>query len=182
MSMSEDTNKLYTAAVGYMVAEKSNENSWAGLVECAVQHISAKINKMASIDEVTNEALAFSFRTEMLSVVEQQIKKDFNITAMPAAWRSAKSTVVAAIKAGVDLVKNEPRSVRGKTEVEKEIKNAKAHTKPKEPPEKSPGDSAIYTLNKLIDMVSRTTGDFSEPEKQELRALCATLNTLICAL
>lgn len=90
MSENAPGHKLYDAAVGFLVADKSHSNAWAQVAEFTA-------NYPLSDDGLHD--LQREFRT-----VERQIKKDFELGRLPAAWRSAKSTALKALKAGIPLL------------------------------------------------------------------------------
>lgn len=70
-------------------------------------------------DAVRNGQSVADIRKEM-KIVETQMKADYNVSAMPSAWRSAKSVVLSAVKEGVSLLSG--TLINGKTDVETQIK------------------------------------------------------------
>lgn len=64
-----------------------------------------------------------SFMRAQMKEVEKQMKVDYDVTAMPAAWRSAKAVVLAAIAENLPLTSG--TAVLGKTAVETAIKAAR---------------------------------------------------------
>lgn len=97
---------LYKAAVSFMVSERTGVESWEMVAKFA-----ASVGNSAAL------------RKEF-AVVEQQIKADFKIDALPSAWRSAKSVALKAVLKGVALVDSHTGAVKGKTAVEKQCKPA----------------------------------------------------------
>lgn len=85
MSTTNPEQEMYDAAVKYMVAEKSESDAWKTV---------AMVSHGITIDDFN----------ALIKSVESRIKKDFGISRMPTKWRSAKSTVLAAMKASVSVV------------------------------------------------------------------------------
>lgn len=100
-------NKLYDAAVGFLVSEKSNSNAWAQVAE----FVAAYGNN--------EQDLQREFR-----IVERQVKKDFQVSRLPASWRSAKSTAINALRRSIPLLDTSGSPVP-KTDVSKLISAAK---------------------------------------------------------
>lgn len=84
--------------VAYAVGERSQEDGWKKLVEMVCN---------------TPDHLP------VLNEMERQYKEAFD-KPLPSAYRSAKSTVLAAVRHGVRLI-NEDGTVRGKTAVSKDF-------------------------------------------------------------
>jgi hypothetical protein len=106
-SQIKDGHPLYDAAVGYVVSQKTDTDSW--------EKIAKFVATFPSSDTTIVEA---TFKT-----VEAQMKADFGLTSLPAAWRSAKATALKAHKNGIVLV-NSDSNVVGKTAVSKAYKAA----------------------------------------------------------
>lgn len=102
---------LYNACVGYMVSEKSHADSWTSVVNFV----------QTCLTNGTDIASEFK-------VVETQVKADFKVKSLPAAWRSAKSVAISAVTQGVVLT--EDGKPLGKTAVERRVRLAKAGTVP----------------------------------------------------
>jgi hypothetical protein len=102
---------LYEACVGLMVANKSTQDSWS---------------KVASF-VYANSHLTHEDMIERFKVVEAQVKADFKVTALPSAWRSAKTVALKAKKLSVPLMA--PNSTTGdlyacgKSAVERSIRD-----------------------------------------------------------
>lgn len=107
----DESNPLYDACVGFMVAEKSETDSWEKV---------ARFVQMRVVNGYGEEAL---LKAEF-HVVEKQIKHDFKTTTLPTAWRTAKSTALAAAKHGVSLV-DPSGAVKGKSATEDEVRALK---------------------------------------------------------
>lgn len=119
--MTQDTaapSTLYEAAVSFLVAEKSNTNAW----EQVATFVSEYVQKVGGWNETTAKYLKREF-----AIVERQVKKDFEVNKLPVAWRSAKSTAIGALKAGIPLI-NGDGTAQPKTDVGKLIKATKAGT------------------------------------------------------
>ncbi len=134
---------LYIAAVGFMVVEKQEEDSWN------------TIATFAAANGADMDALMMQF-----GATEKQVKKDFKVGSMPTRWRTAKSAAINALRSGVPLLK-EDGTPFGKTEVEKatEAKAAAAGTpkKSRVPKNVEPGT--------VIAAVAKATALFSKLEK-----------------
>lgn len=76
---------------------------------------------------------------------EEGYKQDTGSATMPGAYRSAKSVLKNAIKAGIPLL-DEAGEPRGKTAIEKDIKAAKDAAKD----EKSPEEKALIMAKSLV--------------------------------
>lgn len=100
---------LKSVAVTAFAAQTLEGETWQGMCRYAV-------------DAVANGKNATAMREEMRAV-EKQMKADYDVTAMPAAWRSAKAVVLAAVTVGVALTAGS--AVLGKTAVETAIKAAR---------------------------------------------------------
>jgi hypothetical protein len=109
-----ESNPLYEACVGFMVAEKSEADSW----EKVARFVQTKVDN-GSGDEAQLKA--------EFSVVEKQIKKDFSVTTLPTAWRTAKSTAMSAARAEVSLL-DDTGTVKGKSGIEDEVRGKKLGT------------------------------------------------------
>lgn len=78
--------KLYQAATHWLVSERADTDAWKLMgVACG---------DCRSADDVK----------VLLAVIEKRIKADFKLSTMPVRWRSAKSTILAAMKAGVPII------------------------------------------------------------------------------
>lgn len=100
---------LKNVAVTAFASEALEGETWEGMCRYAVEAIK-------------NGGTHFTIRIEM-KAVEKQMKADYDVTAMPSAWRSAKSVVLGAVAEAVDLMKGS--AVLGKTDVETRIKAAR---------------------------------------------------------
>jgi hypothetical protein len=107
-------SKLYEAAVGFLVSEKSNSNAWEEVAKFVYQY-------------TMNGSSLKDLRREF-AIVEKQIRKDFEVNKLPPAWRSAKSTALSALQLGVPLIDTATSTAMPKTDVGKLIKAAKAGT------------------------------------------------------
>ena len=76
---------------------------------------------------------------------EEGYKQDTGSATMPGAYRSAKSVLKNAIKAGIPLLDGDG-SPRGKTAIEKDIKAAKDAAKD----EKTPEEKAFIMAKSLV--------------------------------
>ncbi len=87
-------NDLFvTAMVEYSVGESSASNGWTSLVQC-----------------VLSEFAIPSFNETKMFLRTQELLFKQNGGVLPAAYRSAKSTLMAAINYGVPIVASTPKS------------------------------------------------------------------------
>jgi hypothetical protein len=98
--------------LNYAVSEKATGDAWGTMV---VETVSNGAHR--NVNEFDRLANGW----------EDEYKRDTDATSMPDAYRSAKSVLKNAIKAGVPLV-NDDGTPKGKTAVEKAIKAAKDAT------------------------------------------------------
>jgi hypothetical protein len=106
--VSDENKVLYEACVGFMVGEKTTTDSWAAVAQWVHE------NRNKNTDDLKGA----------LKDVEARIKEDFKVTALPSAWRSAKSTALDALRVSVALV-DEKGEVVPKTELSRRVKNMK---------------------------------------------------------
>ena len=97
---------LKSVAVSAFAAQTLEGETWQGMCKWACE-------------AVKNGQTVAQMKKD-IKVVEAQMKKDYDVTAMPSAWRSAKSVVLAATEEGIELMVG--GAVRGKTDVELHIK------------------------------------------------------------
>jgi hypothetical protein len=106
--MTTTTVTILSAIVAFGKVDKQASNAWNTLAE--------------SLSMVRDEA---TFKS-VTSTAEGEYKTNNpRVEVLPGSYRSAKSVCLAAIKAGVALVDEKGRA-KGKTAVEKEIKEGKA--------------------------------------------------------
>lgn len=86
---------------------------------------------------------------------EEGYKQDTGSATMPGAYRSAKSVLKNAIKAGIPLLDAEGEP-RGKTAIEKDIKAAKDAAKD----EKSPDEKALIMAKGFIQFCGKHGIDY----------------------
>lgn len=111
-------NLLYDAAVGFMVSEKSQSNAWAQVALFVSSHRADANPVDPAAEQEWLRKIKREFRT-----VELQVKKDFGVSKLPVAWRSAKSTAISAVLKGITLVGSE--GVMPKTDVSTLLKASK---------------------------------------------------------
>lgn len=116
MSDAASGNPLYDAAVGFLVSERTGSDAWAKVAEFAA-------NYPAIESEHINDTLA-RLKKEF-TVVEKQVRKDFKVSRLPAAWRSAKSTAISALRLNIPLL-DKDKAAQPKTDVSKLIKATKS--------------------------------------------------------
>lgn len=104
-AMLDEGGALMTAAVSYVVAEKSDDNAWATLSSWA-----ARMKQ----DNMTHAAMKELFR-----LCEQKVKEEYGLTSMPSKWRSSKANILNAWEMGIDF--DQPKS-----KVDVALKSAKS--------------------------------------------------------
>lgn len=104
--INETTHLLYDACVGFMVSEKTGKDSW----EKMAQFVHAQASKGSDIATIKAE----------FKLVEKQLKQDFKVSALPAAYRSAKTTALSALADAIPFVR-EDGSALPKTDVSKAL-------------------------------------------------------------
>lgn len=92
----------------------------------------------------------------LTAVWEDGYKQDTGSSTMPGAYRSAKSVLKNAIKAGIPLL-DEAGKPRGKTAIEKDIKAAKDAAKD----EKTPEEKAYIMARTLIQFCEKHGLDYT---------------------
>jgi hypothetical protein len=107
-----DGHALYDAGVGFLVSKKTDEDSWAKVAN----YVGSLAQKEVPVDTIS----------KVFKAVEAQLKKDFGVTSMPTAWRTAKATAFGALEKGVPLLAD--GAARPKTEVSKQLKGAPTPT------------------------------------------------------
>lgn len=112
----ENSNPLYSACVGWMVSERTDEDSWSAVAKC----VAGKVKDGVDVDVIVTD----------FKVTEKQIKKDFSITVLPTAWRTAKHTALKALREGVSLL-HDDGTPKAKTALDKEIAALKSGAVPK---------------------------------------------------
>ena len=151
-----------TAAKYAVDASKKEGNLWSNL--------SGYIGELAQFHDVENVKLVLKNRekeyVDLHSVKLQQI----------GAYRSGKSVCMAALKCGVKLLDDNGNS-RGKSEVEKEIKENKA-----DKPLMDKIQATANTMNSLLDQLA----DIDDARMSlilvdMLREKCSNIITEICA-
>jgi hypothetical protein len=114
---------LYDSIVGFVVSEQAGVDAWGQLVQCVMD---------LDADGTSHDDIKL-----LIQACELQIMEDFSITAMPGAWRSAKSTALSAHKQGVPLIdenyKVRPKSVVADALAELKRGSSNAPAAPKEP-------------------------------------------------
>ena len=119
---------LYAAATESLVSDASATSTFEKMIAAAFTH--------SSVETFTKD----------LKDTEKQIKKDFDISAMPGPWRSAKSVIHTAMKLSIKLI-DDNGSYVGKTFLQNKIKELKV---PKE--EISAEDYANKVIKNLMDV------------------------------
>lgn len=104
------TVNLKDIALSAFASDQLATETWSDLVVYCVGRVKEGVGLPALIAE--------------LAVCEKEMKAQYDVPNMPAAWRSAKSVVLAALAEELGLMDGE--IVRGKTQVEKDIREARA--------------------------------------------------------
>jgi hypothetical protein len=99
----------HEALVEYTVSDRTAGTAWNKLALWVYKrHIAGSTVNDISID---------------LALIEQEVKEEYEIDALPAAWRSAKSVALKACAKGIALVDGAGEPL-GKTAIEKQCKDA----------------------------------------------------------
>ncbi len=108
----------YGSIVAFAVSENAGESAWGALVKDVVAIVASLASATNLVEQVDG----------VLKSKENEYKADFNKTAVPKAYRSAKCVALKALECGVSLLdgSGEPR---GKTLVEKLCKTDPVVTK-----------------------------------------------------
>jgi len=120
------TNPVFNFAV----SEQAGADAWGTMLHETIAH-------SAHRDENSFGRLTAGW--------EEGYKQDTAQATMPGAYRSAKSVLKNAIKAGIPLL-DEAGEPRGKTAIEKDIKAAKDAAKD----EKTPAEKALIMAKALV--------------------------------
>ena len=163
--MDEKSELLYAAAVGYMVSSRTNQDSWASIAKRVQQLVQ---------QGHTYDHIAIHFLE-----VEKKVKEDFSLRHMPAAWRTAKHTVLKAVQAGVGFVDLAGNPL-GKTAVDKACSRLAAVISAT--PEQQWNDIYARLANIHAKVQTMGTAPFSNSTKDQLVLLCNELHNLIDGL
>lgn len=91
-------------------------------VETLGNEVWSKLAQFAQ-DEMDKGTVIEDLR-KMFKEAEKKLKDDFEVTAMPSSWRSAKADVLGAVVLGIPLMDDNGKPV-GKSAIEQAIKMAK---------------------------------------------------------
>ena len=125
------TNPVFNFAV----SEQAGADAWGTMLRETIAHAAHR-------DENSFGRLTAGW--------EDGYKQDTGQSTMPGAYRSAKSVLKNAIKAGIPLLDGEGEP-RGKTAIEKDIKAAKDAAKD----HKSPEEKAIILARAFVQFCSK---------------------------
>ena len=112
-----------------------------------------------------------------LKDVENEMKKTYSVTAMPAAWRSSKSVLCKALQLGVPIVDDTGKAL-GKTDVEKRCKAEVAATKlsdPTDPADEDLTGDAIAAIKVAFIALDRQQAKHGDTENKRLRTKHAAI-------
>lgn len=102
-------SNLYDAGVMFMVSERTEGDAWNTIATYVANSVNIGVKELK----------------ERFKVVEEQLKKDYNVTTLPSKWRSAKSVALKAVATNTPLVivkEDGSKEAIGKTVVENDIK------------------------------------------------------------
>jgi hypothetical protein len=109
----------------YIAADKRNLNAFGTLVTFAQEQVTA-----APADVASNAAKLSAVLKNAIADNEAEYRKaNPKLAEFPTNYRTAKSVILSAVKAGVSLVDADGKS-KGKSALEKEVADGKADTKP----------------------------------------------------
>ena len=134
--MDTETSTLYAAATESLVSESSATSTFEKMIQVAFTHSSGE-----------------TFSKEIRET-EKQIKKDFEVNAMPGPWRSAKSVIQGALKMGIGLV-DDNGGFYGKTHLQNKIREMKI------PPDPVTVESHTQ---KIINLLINTPASISQKD------------------
>jgi hypothetical protein len=110
-------SNIETVVIEVKAAVKREGTLWSAMV-------------LNAVIDLTGYALPFDTLKEGIKAQEQEVKANSKVDLQSSgAYRSNKAVILGAIKLGVAL-RNEDDSIRGKSEVEKEIKSLKEKETP----------------------------------------------------
>jgi hypothetical protein len=101
---------LYEAATEALVSDSSATSTFEKIIQVAFTHSTLE-----------------TFAKEVKDT-ESLIRKEFEVSAMPGPWRSAKSVIQNSMKLGIGLV-DDNGGFYGKTHLQNKIKELKLETK-----------------------------------------------------
>jgi hypothetical protein len=101
---------LYAAATEALVSDSSATSTFEKMIQVAFTHSTLE----TFVKEVKD--------------TESLIRKEFEVSAMPGPWRSAKSVIQSSMKLGIGLV-DDNGGFYGKTHLQNKIKELKLETK-----------------------------------------------------
>ena len=101
---------LYAAATEALVSDSSATSTFEKMIQVAFTHSTLE-----------------TFAKEVKNT-ESLIRKEFEVSAMPGPWRSAKSVIQSSMKLGIGLV-DDNGGFYGKTHLQNKIKELKLETK-----------------------------------------------------
>lgn len=129
-----DEHGLYKAAVAFMVSGRTEDDAWKDVA--------------LFVSQFKGDADGLDAQFAM---IEEAIKTDFKVTAMPGKWRSAKTVARKAFALGTTLIDPADKQPYGKSFIEK----ANAGI----PVAISRGEKAVATTTKLVKLLATITWD-----------------------
>lgn len=112
-TLAEITHLIVDSLNAYVQGEKKQGNGYGKLISFAFE-LTHSIEDTTKVDVLKST----------LQTAEESYKATNKVERMPAAYRSAKSVIVTAVSMSISLVDAEGK-YKGKTELEKEIKEGK---------------------------------------------------------
>jgi hypothetical protein len=137
MSTLESIGHLFVDSVNaYVQGEKKQGSGYGKLIEFA-----------STLTNSVEDTKQLDVLKSTLETAEGEYKKGMKAERMPAAYRSAKSVIVTAVSMSISLIDEEGK-YKGKTQLEKEIKEGKPG-KPEFEKFKSAMNTATLIFGKL---------------------------------
>ena len=130
---------LKDIAVSAFASDALATETWSDMVKFCVKWI---------------ETSTFETLCAALTECEEQMKAEYDTKVMPPAWRSAKSVVLNALAEEIGLI--DGAIVRGKTAVEKDIKNKRLRKEGVATDEDVALDIAQQAREKLRKLIGHT--------------------------
>ncbi len=140
-----DLNSYIGALTGFGASDATNKGAWGALART----VQGAIDMGHDRDRVEAE----------MTMAEEEYKTANNVTALPSAWRSAKSVALKAVEQGFALI-GDDGGIIGKTEAERSMAGKG---------KKSPYEKALDAANRLVKL----SKDLTDAERDTIRSVLA---------
>ena len=146
----------------FVAVERKGASAFGTLVEFAHSAVQAY---MATVEACTTEQQSAALKNSITAEEAAYRVEHPKMAEFPTSYRSAKSVIMSAVKAGVSLV-DDKGEYKGKTALENDTKAAK-------------GDSGKTAAEKFAIAMSTATNVFAEVDTLEDIRKCKALMTLL---